>query len=46
MALSPTDGRLCAGDVNTDGNITTGLQYWNTEGDVLDQYEKFNGMPV
>ena len=40
MALSPTDGRLRAGDVNTDGNITTGLQYWNTE------YETINGMPV
>ena len=24
----------------------TGLQYWNTEGDVLNQYETFNGMPV
>ena len=41
VALSPADGRLRAG-----GNITTGLQCWNTEGDVLDQYETFNGMPV
>ena len=46
MALSPADGRLRAGDVNTDGNITTGLQCWNTEGDILDQYETFNCMPV
>ena len=46
VALSPADGRLRAGDVNTNGNITTGLQCWNTEGDVLDQYETFNGMPV
>ena len=46
VALSPTDGRLRAGDVNTDGNITTGFQCWNTEGDVLDQYKTFNGMPV
>ena len=46
VALSPTDVWLRAGDVNTDGNITTGLQCWNTAGDVLDQYETFNGMPV
>ena len=46
VALSPADGRLRAGDVNTDGNITTGLHCWNTEGDVLAQYETFNGMPV
>ena len=46
VALSPTDVWLHAGDVNTDGNITTGFQYWNKEGDVLDQYETFNGMPV
>ena len=46
VTLSPADGRLRAGDVITDGNITTGLQYWNTEGDILDQYETFNGMPV
>ena len=32
--------------MNTDENITAGLQCWNTEGDVLDQYETFNGMPV
>ena len=46
VALSPADGRLRAGDVNTDGNITTGLQCWNTKGDLLDQYETFKGMPV
>ena len=34
VALSPADGRLHAGDENTDGNITTGFQCWNTEGDV------------
>ena len=27
-------------------NIATGCQCWNTEGDVQDQYETFNGMPV
>ena len=42
--LSPADGRLRAGDGNTDGNIMTGFQCWNTEGDV--QYETFNVMPV
>ena len=45
-ALSPAEVRLGAGDVNTDENIMAGLQCWNTEGDVLDQYETFNGMPV
>ena len=46
VTLSPAEVRLGAGDVNTDDNITAGLQCWNTEGDVLDQYETFNGMPV
>ena len=46
VALSPADGRLCAGDGNTDGNITTGFQCWNTKRDAQDQYETFNGMPV
>ena len=46
VTLSPADGLLRAGDVNTDGNITTGFQCWNTEGDVQDQYETFNGMSV
>ena len=46
VTLSPADGRLRAGDWNTDGNITTGFQCCNTEGDVQDQYETFNGMPV
>ena len=46
MALSSVEVRLDAGDVNTDENIMTGLQCWNMEGDVLDQYETFNGMPV
>ena len=45
VALSSADGRLRVGDGNTDGNITTGFQCWNTEGDVEDQYA-FNGMPV
>ena len=46
IALSPADGRLRADDVNTDVNNTMGHQCWNTEVDVLDQYETFNGMPV
>ena len=46
VALSPAEVWLGASDVNTDENITAGLQCWNTEGDVLDQYETFNGMPV
>ena len=43
VALLSAEVRLGAGDVNTDDNITAGLQCWNTEGDVLDQYETFNG---
>ena len=46
VALSPADGRFRVGDLNTDGNIMMGLQCWITEGDFLDQYETFNGMPV
>ena len=34
------------GDENSDGCITTGFQSWNMDGDVEDQYETFNGMPV
>ena len=32
--------------VTTDRNIAAGLVHWNMEGDILDQYETFNGMPV
>ena len=46
VTLSPAEVRLGAGDVYNDDNSTVGLQCWNTEGDVLDQYETFNGMPV
>ena len=46
VTLSPADGRLRAGDVNTDEDIATGLQCWNTKGDMQYQYETFNGMPV
>ena len=46
LTLSPADGRLRAGDVSTDGDIATGLQCWNTDGDIQDQYETVNSMPV
>ena len=46
VALSPAEVRLGAVDVNTNENITAGLQCWHMEGDVLDQYETFNGMSV
>ena len=46
VTLSPAEVRLSTGDVNTDGNITAGFESWNMEGDVLDQYETFNGMLV
>ena len=44
--LSPVEVRVSTCDVTTDGNIAAGLVHWNTEGDILDQYETFNGMPV
>ena len=44
VTLSPADGRLRAGDVSTDGDIATGLQCWNTDGDIQDQYETVNGI--
>ena len=31
---------------SSDGSIKTGFQRWNTDSDVEDQYETFNGMPV
>ena len=46
VALSPEEVRLGAGDVNTDEDITAGLQCWNTDRDILDQYEMFNTIPV
>ena len=46
VAWSPADGRLTTGDGNSDGCITTGFQRWNMDGDVEDQYETFNCMPV
>ena len=46
VAWSSADGRLLTGDGSSDGGITTGFQRWNTDGDVEDQYETFNGMPV
>ena len=46
VALSPADGHLQSSDENTDGCITTGFQCWNTDSDIQDQYETFNGMPV
>ena len=33
---------LASVDVTTDGNIAAGLVHWNTEGDILDQYETFS----
>ena len=44
--LSPAEVRLNVSDMCTTDNITTGLQCWNTDRDILDQYETFNGMPV
>ena len=46
VAWSSADGRLPTGDGSSDGGTTTGFQRWNTDGDVEDQYETFNGMPV
>ena len=46
VAWSSADGRLLPGDGSSDGGITAGFQRWNTDGNVEDQYETFNGMPV
>ena len=46
VAWSPSDGWLSIGDGNSDVCIATGVQRWNTDSDVQDQYETFNGMPV
>ena len=44
--LASVEVRASTCDVTTDGNIEAGLVHWNTEGDILDQYETFNTMPV
>ena len=46
VTLSPMEVRFSACGVTTDRDITAGLVSWNTEGDILDQYETFDGMPV
>ena len=46
VAWSSADGRPPMGDGNADVCITTGFQRWNVDGDIEDQYETFNGMPV
>ena len=46
VAWSPKDGRLPTSDENSDVCIALGFKRWNTDGDVEDQYETFNGMPV
>ena len=46
VAWSSADVQLLTGDGNSDGGITTGFQLWNTDGDVEDQYETLNGMPL
>ena len=44
--MSPAEVRLNVSDMCTTDNITAGFQCWNTDRDILDQYEMFNGMPV
>ena len=44
--LSPMEVRFSACGVTTDTDITAGLVSWNTKGDVLDQCQTFDGMPV
>ena len=46
VAWPSADGRLLPGDGSSDGGITAGFQRWNTDGDVEDQYETFDVMPV
>ena len=46
VTLSPMEVRFSTCGVTTDRDITAGLVSWNTEGDILDQCETFDGMPV
>ena len=46
MALTPAEARIndsdmCIADIHTEG-----FRCWNTDRDILDQYETFNGLPV
>ena len=36
-----SDREMCHDDVNSEG-----FRYWNTDMDVMNQYETFNGLPV
>ena len=45
VVLSPMEVWFGTCDVTNDRDITAGLVSWNTEGDILDQCETFNGMP-
>ena len=36
-----SDREMCNNDVNSEG-----FRYWNTDMDVMNQYETFNGLPV
>ena len=46
VALSPAEGctsdsYMCVNNIKTEG-----FQRWNTDSDIMDQYETFNGQPV
>ena len=46
VALPPAEARrndsdMCIADIHTEG-----FQCWDTDRDILDQYETFNGLPV
>ena len=46
VALSPAEVRLSVSDMFIDNIHTERFQCWNTDRDILDQYETFNGLPV
>ena len=46
MALPPVEARLNDSDMCISDIHTEGFRCWNTDRDILDQYETFNGLPV
>ena len=46
LALSPAEECTCVRDMCDNDISSEGFQRWNTDQDILNQYETFNGLPV
>ena len=46
MVLLPAEDYLCGKEMSINDVSSEGLRYWNTDMDIANQYETFNGLPV